>query len=364
MLPMCRFQVLKKATTLPAVLLTFAVMVIFYSLIVNEMLRPSWGLSSLISWRQETFRFQAAESEHQGKPECKEYIQKMSDKCHVLELFTRVDATARNYDSDLVCDQSATNFDVICRLYLKQIGLQSQQSTVCCLDNVHRVPKIVYFLNFGVNKFRLVNYISLRAASRFIAPSALYVVGDQHPRGEWWRKVMADVPGVRFLYREIPGNISGIPAHIKHLSDIVRLQLLYMNGGIYLDTDTVVVRDLQALLEHNLTLGLIDKVTGMGNGFIIAKRGNDFIEEWYSHYTKYNNSAYYLNSLEVNTFINSSISSYSSSLPSSSPWEKKFADAIISVWGHRLCDIIATTCYTARQVTRRLSNLTRDEGTG
>ena len=33
-----------------------------------------------------------------------------------------------------------------------------------------------------------------------------------------------------------------------HLSDIVRLQILYMNGGIYLDADMVVVRDLEPLL--------------------------------------------------------------------------------------------------------------------
>ncbi|CAG5122697.1 unnamed protein product [Candidula unifasciata] len=295
-----RFLVFKTAKILPT-LLIFAAMVIVYCLTHKKMLHSTWTLSSLRStWRQKTLCLQAAESsEHQGKYECKDYSPKMSGKCHVLELFTRIDPTARHYDSEIICDQASSNFDLICRLHLKQIGLQSQQSTICCLDKVDKVPRIVYYVIFGVYQFRLVHYISLRATSRFIAPSAIYVVGDQHPTGKWWRKVLAEVQGVRFLFREIPGNISGLPADIKHLSDIVRLQLLYMNGGIYLDTDTVVLTDLQPLLEHNLTLGLVDNSTGMGNAFIMAKRGNDFIEEWYSHYTKYNKSNYYWNSLQI-----------------------------------------------------------------
>ncbi|KAK0057573.1 glycosyltransferase family 32 protein, partial [Biomphalaria glabrata] len=52
-----------------------------------------------------------------------------------------------------------------------------------------------------------------------------------------------------FVYRQAPTVMSGKKITIIHQkSDIVRLQLLYMNGGIYLDVDQVVLRSLDSLL--------------------------------------------------------------------------------------------------------------------
>ncbi|XP_005105317.3 uncharacterized protein LOC101855042 [Aplysia californica] len=138
------------------------------------------------------------------------------------------------------------------------------------------------------------------AAKRYIKPSAVYVIGDQHPMGRWWQQVLRDVHGVRFVYRELPPNISGEPVHFQHhLSDLVRLQTLYFNGGIYLDADMVVVRDLEPLLDYDITLGMVENGTGMGNAFIVAKRGSPFIREWYNEYRHYKKDEFYWNSLQV-----------------------------------------------------------------
>nr|KAG5707906.1 hypothetical protein BaRGS_031637 [Batillaria attramentaria] len=84
-----------------------------------------------------------------------------------------------------------------------------------------------------------------------------------------------------------------------HLSDVVRLQALLLNGGIYLDADMVVLRPLDPILHHDITMGLIENGTGMGNAFIAAKRNSNFMREWYSHYNIYNNTEFYKNSLHV-----------------------------------------------------------------
>jgi len=84
-----------------------------------------------------------------------------------------------------------------------------------------------------------------------------------------------------------------------HLSDLVRLQTLLLNGGIYLAADMVVTRPLDPLLSYDITMGLIENGTGMGNAFIAAKRNSDFVREWYDHYNVYNASQFFTNSLHV-----------------------------------------------------------------
>ncbi|GFO30839.1 hypothetical protein PoB_005734400 [Plakobranchus ocellatus] len=220
--------------------------------------------------------------------------------CPVIDFLATVDASARRYDPDLICDDLAQTSDIVCRMYFRQIGLEHLSKSTCALDKPGRVPNVVYFVIFGTYMFQFWHYVAVMAAKRHISPSAIYVIGDQHPVGRWWQRVLRDVHGVRFIYRELPQNISGIDVKFRHhLSDIVRLQILYMNGGIYLDADMVVVRDLEPLLDYDITLGMVENGTGMGNAFIVTKRGSPFLREWYTEYTRYSREQFYHNSLQV-----------------------------------------------------------------
>ncbi|KAK3779642.1 hypothetical protein RRG08_040365 [Elysia crispata] len=220
--------------------------------------------------------------------------------CPVIDFFATIDTSARLYDPDLICDELAPTSDIVCRMYFRQIGLEHLAKSTCALDKPGRVPKIVYFVIFGTYVFKFWHYIAFMAAKRNVSPSAIYVIGDQHPQGRWWQRVLADVHGVRFVYRELPQNISGIDVRFRHhLSDIVRLQILYMNGGIYLDADMVVVRDLEPLLDYDITMGMVENGTGMGNAFISTKRGSPFVREWYTEYSHYSREQLYHNSLQI-----------------------------------------------------------------
>ncbi|KAK3779643.1 hypothetical protein RRG08_040366 [Elysia crispata] len=220
--------------------------------------------------------------------------------CSVIDFLATIDASARLYDPDLVCDDLARTSDIVCRMYFRQIGLEHLAESTCMLGKPGRVPKVVYFVIFGTYIFKFWHYIAIMAAQRNISPSAVYIIGDQHPQGRWWQRVLSDIHGVRFVYRELPQNISGVSVKFRHhLSDIVRLQILYMNGGIYLDADMVVVRDLEPLLDYDITLGMVENGTGMGNAFIATKRGSEFLREWYTEYSHYSRDQFYYNSLQV-----------------------------------------------------------------
>ncbi|KAL8619529.1 hypothetical protein ACOMHN_011880 [Nucella lapillus] len=220
--------------------------------------------------------------------------------CSVVEFLAGPDPTVLEaYDPQLVCGPSAQDKDVVCSTFFSQIDLRDDDACVRRNDDT-KVPRIVYFVIFGTYTFKFWHYVSVMAAKRHVTPSALYVIGDAHPVGYWWQRLMKDCRGVHFIYRPSPSVIGGQPVKFRHhMSDLVRLQALLLNGGLYLDTDMVMVRDPGPLLTHDITMGLIENGTGMGNAFIAAKRNSDFIREWYAKYSNYSNDQFYKNSLHV-----------------------------------------------------------------
>ncbi|KAK6166034.1 hypothetical protein SNE40_022821 [Patella caerulea] len=219
--------------------------------------------------------------------------------CKDLTLLRIPDQTIDTLNKSLFCDDAAENRDVVCRWFFNQIGLEEGKS--CDRpDDGYGVPKIVYYVIFGPYTFQFWHYVSIMSAKKIIKPWGLYVIGDAHPVGYWWKRAMKDVKGLRFVYREQPPTIANKTVRWKHhLSDLVRLQMLMLNGGIYLDTDMVVVNSLDPIRNHDITMGLIENGTGMGNAIILAKRHSPFVKEWYESYFNYTKTEFYKNSLHV-----------------------------------------------------------------
>ena len=83
-----------------------------------------------------------------------------------------------------------------------QINLKDDGVCIRQTDD-NTVPRIVYFVIFGKYEFRFLHYVSMMAAKRYVSPSAIYVIGDAHPLGYWWTRLMRDCRGVRFIYRSL-----------------------------------------------------------------------------------------------------------------------------------------------------------------
>jgi hypothetical protein len=98
------------------------------------------------------------------------------------------------------------------------------------------------------------------------------------PSGEWWERArpMLQLHRVRAME-----GIYGFPAsHPAHRADIVRLAALIAMGGVYLDTDVLVVRpfdpvagvDFAAAWEKTAE----GRLVGLSNAVLIARRGAGF----------------------------------------------------------------------------------------
>ena len=62
------------------------------------------------------------------------------------------------------------------------------------------------------------------------------------------------------------------------------ISFISVNGGVYVDTDMLLLRPVDHLLRYPLTMGLVDNNTGMGNALILAARGSVFLKQWYEGY--------------------------------------------------------------------------------
>ncbi|WP_414457740.1 glycosyltransferase family 32 protein, partial [Klebsiella pneumoniae] len=70
-----------------------------------------------------------------------------------------------------------------------------------------------------------------------------------------------------------------------HVSDFVRLDVLYKYGGIYLDTDVEIVKVFDDLLSFDLFVGFMWPCN-LGTAVIGASKGNDVIRDLLIGYRK------------------------------------------------------------------------------
>ncbi len=100
---------------------------------------------------------------------------------------------------------------------------------------------------------------------------------------ESWRNFLPDYKIVE--WNESNSDLShhfALEAYKKRkwafVADIVRLQVLYSAGGIYLDTDIILVKKLDGLLQHNCFFGAEDNQY-VNCAIVGAEKGNDLICE-------------------------------------------------------------------------------------
>src|SRR5690242_9005111 len=152
------------------------------------------------------------------------------------------------------------------------------------------IPKILHYC-FGMadnaegKAWSLVHHACLRSAVERIRPAQVNLYCEHEPSGPWWElsKPMIEVRRIT-----APREIFGNPImHFAHRADIVRLERLLHEGGIYLDADVFVHRDFDDLLGHQAILGrqLVDGgKPGLCNAVILAERGASFLERWHGEY--------------------------------------------------------------------------------
>jgi hypothetical protein len=149
------------------------------------------------------------------------------------------------------------------------------------------VPNIIHFI-YGFlqqeTEFEYYKYIAISSAYIINRPDKIYFYYKFEPYGFYWDKIKhlltlkkVDPPEM-FLGHQIK--------HYAHQSDILRLQILYNYGGIYLDIDTICLKPFDEFLKHDFTIAYQGD-HGLCNAVLIAKPQNPFIKLWLQSYKSF-----------------------------------------------------------------------------
>ncbi len=152
------------------------------------------------------------------------------------------------------------------------------------------IPKTLHYV-FGMNSgsdakpWSLVHYVCVSSAIERIKPKDVYFYCEYEPKGPWWEltRKLVDLREIK-APREILGNPLIHPAH---RADVVRLERLISDGGIYLDVDVFVHRSFDDLLSNSTVLGkqvLENADFGLCNAVILSEPQSPFLRKWLSEY--------------------------------------------------------------------------------
>ena len=90
------------------------------------------------------------------------------------------------------------------------------------------------------------------------------------PLESWWKE----------------GRVLNSSSKVAHISDAMRLVLLYKNGGVYSDLDTICLKSFEDLLDFSGVGYLNEWGESLGNGFIIFKKNHSFLLDSISDFAR------------------------------------------------------------------------------
>lgn len=156
--------------------------------------------------------------------------------------------------------------------------------------------------------FGFTHYMAIRSAWNLHPHRRIILWCTQKGTGTYWEAIK---PLVEIAIIPIPDKIFGNAVrHPAHQADVIRLAVLRSFGGLYLDLDTVCVRDMSSLLENSVVMAREMESTEagpaqgkLGNAVIIAPLGSKFIDIWWETYKKFDGNVWNYHSVIVPAFL-------------------------------------------------------------
>lgn len=122
------------------------------------------------------------------------------------------------------------------------------------------IPNIIHYILFDKSALDFSAYLSVLSSLKFQNPDNIYLhTNEINFKGDNWDKLLEinkTQPFITINYIAKPTHVYGQLISSKfHASDIARIQILQKWGGIYLDTDTVVLKNLDKFRNFEMVIG-------------------------------------------------------------------------------------------------------------
>ncbi|XP_066995833.1 uncharacterized protein [Anabrus simplex] len=167
------------------------------------------------------------------------------------------------------------------------------------------VKNIIWSEEFVVPN--VVHYIFFNKDVDFMAfLSILSVIKVQHPErlvihcncksfsGRYWSSLKA-IPSVELHYLSQPTHVYGqVLSSVYHATDVARIMVLMEWGGIYVDSDVILIQCLDEFRHYEMALGW-PHGQYIGTQILLARKGAQFLSLWLDGYRRYQPRAWYYN---------------------------------------------------------------------
>lgn len=126
------------------------------------------------------------------------------------------------------------------------------------------VPNIIHFVRFNLSEYSFVDYVVMQAAMRNHRPDHFYIHSDtpNNFTGKYWEMIKKDRElwsRIRILPLRLPTEVFGQKLsedwQLFHGSDVERIRIMMKYGGIYLDNDVYVVKNLDKYRRFEMVMG-------------------------------------------------------------------------------------------------------------
>ena len=163
------------------------------------------------------------------------------------------------------------------------------------------IPNIIHYVHIlppaSKNKdpildFKFRHFVSVYSAWLYARPDIIYIHTNGGPdqvrhakdSSNQWTRAIANLPSVEFKYSELPTRTTkGLEiVNYANRADFIRTRVIQQYGGIYIDEDIYLLKDLK-----ELRLAGFENVVGrqqggqICNGMFMAKPGSDMSRAFY-----------------------------------------------------------------------------------
>jgi hypothetical protein len=139
------------------------------------------------------------------------------------------------------------------------------------------IPNIIHFIWLtgpDSRPFNLINMVAVKAASDIQRPDRIIMHTNEAPVGNpYWDEAAQffEVQPVKTTHPDLP--------FVQYRSDVLRLEILREHGGIYLDTDSLLISSLMPFMDMPFSLAR-ESSDSLAMTPIFAAPGAPFIDHW------------------------------------------------------------------------------------
>ncbi|XP_076448647.1 uncharacterized protein LOC143285275 [Babylonia areolata] len=171
---------------------------------------------------------------------------------------------------------------------------------LCFQDGQDLIPNLSHHVIFGGHEISNYTFLAILSSVRFLQPCMVMIHADVLPVGSFWDTLVRLIPHLIHVQRSAPSVIFGHPVKvIQHSSDIARIEAVKKFGGVYQDTDYILLNPVEDLRNYSVVMGKTIPNVNYCNCIFMGKPAAEFLNVWYDSYRTFNDSVWAFHSTKM-----------------------------------------------------------------